>query len=194
MPRVLVLVLDREHDEDRDGALGARQLDEPRHEVDALEHERPALLERALGRGAHADVDVARLRHEAEVERVAGLGERVSRLEARVVDRRHEVAREEGAHRLADEVGRRDARDPEAVGDLGRDRRLPGSRRPADQEDDWDLQLAQLLVAAEAAGGLCAFVLAEHVAGELFEPLEVDRLLPALRQVHLDALREVVGP
>ena len=75
--RVLVLVLDREDGEDRDSAFGARQLDEARHEMDAFEHERPALLERALRRRAHADVDVARLRHEAELERVVGVGERI---------------------------------------------------------------------------------------------------------------------
>ena len=44
--------------------------------------------------------------------------------------------REERAHRLADEVGRRDARDPEPVGDLGRDGRLARAGRAADEQDD----------------------------------------------------------
>ena len=46
---VLVLVLDREDDENRDRELGPRQLDHPGHEMDTLEHERPALLERTFG-------------------------------------------------------------------------------------------------------------------------------------------------
>ena len=61
-------------------------------------------------------------------------------------------SREERAHRLADEVGRRDARDPEPVGDLGRDRRLARAGRAADEDHDRQVELAQLLVAAEAVG------------------------------------------
>ena len=49
---VLVLVLDREHDEAPRRRAPAAAARPSRDEVDALEHERPALLERALGRGA----------------------------------------------------------------------------------------------------------------------------------------------
>ena len=89
-----------------------------RDEVHALEHHRPALLERALDRGAHADEHVPRLLEEAgddRILRLLRLAQAGGRLEARVVDRRHELLREERAHRLPDEVGRRDARDPEPV-------------------------------------------------------------------------------
>ncbi len=46
---------------------------EPGHDVDALEHHRPALLQRALQRGAHADEHVARLLEEAGHGRVVRL-------------------------------------------------------------------------------------------------------------------------
>ena len=101
------------------------------------------------------------------------------RLEARPVDRRHELRREERAHRLADEIGRADPRDPEPVGDLGRDRRLPGAGRAADQEDDRQVELAQRLVPSQAAECLRTLVLAEHLDRELFEAREVDRGLAA---------------
>jgi hypothetical protein len=91
IPEVLgvhVFVLDRDdhvHDE--------RALDRPkhaRHEVDALEHHRPAFLERTIDRRLDADEDLARLIDEAEQERVARLllrgGQGGSGLEARVVD------------------------------------------------------------------------------------------------------------
>src|SRR5581483_5646349 len=117
---------------------------------------------------------------------------RVAGLEARVVDRRHELLREERAHRLADEVRGRDARDPEPIGELGRDGRLAGSGRAADEEDQRQVELAELPVAAEPAGRLRALVLAEHLAGELGEPLVVECLLAAFAEVGLDAQRELV--
>ena len=88
--RCSLLVLDREHALHDDGAL---ELDghEPGDEVDALEHHRPALLQRPLERGADADHDVARLVEEAgdgRVVRLLGGVQRGGRLEARVVDRR----------------------------------------------------------------------------------------------------------
>ena len=131
--------MDREHavDDERAPQLGR---DHPGDEVDALEHHRPALVERALQRGLDAGEHVAGLVEEAEQRRVARLlllrlRQPEAGLEARVVDRRHELLREEGAHRLPDEVGRGDARDPEPVGDLGRDRRLARAGAAADEQD-----------------------------------------------------------
>ena len=62
-------------------------------------------------------------------------------------------AREERAHRLADEVGRGDPRDPEPVRDLGGDGRLAGAGRAADQEDDRQVELLQRRGSA-AAGAI----------------------------------------
>ena len=59
--------------------------------------------------------------------------------------------REERAHRLADEVGRRDAGDPEPVRDLGRDRRLAGAGRAADQHDDRHVERLQVGEPPQAA-------------------------------------------
>ena len=92
--------------------------------------------------------------------------ERVAGREARVVDRRHEAAREERAHRLADEVGRGDARDPETVRDLGGDGRLAGAGRAADQDHERQVELAQLLVAAQPHDRVGALLLAEDLDGE----------------------------
>ena len=121
----------------------------PGHEVHALEHERPALLERPLDqRRARRSGRSGSARRTAE--HVAELA--ASRhLEAGAVDRRHEVLGQERAHRLADEVGRADARDPEPIGDLGRDRRLAGAGRAADQQDERQVELAQR--ARSGAGG-----------------------------------------
>ena len=94
--------------------------------------------------------------------RVAGLllGQRQARLEARVVHRRHELLREERAHRLADEVGRGDARDPEPVRDLGRDRRLARCRSRRRRGAMIGMSSAcSARVAAQPADGLRAVVL-----------------------------------
>ena len=79
----------------------------------------------------------------------SALREREPRLEARVVDGRHELLREERAHRLADEVGRRDACDAEAVRGLRRDGRLPGARGAADEQQQ---RLVETLAAHRADG------------------------------------------
>ena len=148
--------------------------------------------ERALERRAHADEHLPRLLEEAGDERVVGVRHARARLEARVVDRRHELVREERAHRLADEVRRGDARDPEPVRDLRRDRRLAGAGRAADEDDDRQVELAQLLVAAQLPQRLAALDLAEHLDGELLEPVELDDVAAALGEVVADAARERV--
>ena len=167
----------------------------PGHEVHALEHERQALAHRPQDRGLDADEHVARLVEEAEQRRVArvGVGERLSRLEARVVHRGHELLREERADRLADEVRGRDARDPEAVRRLRRDGRLPGAGRAADEQDDRELERLQLGEPAELPHRAAAGLLTEHLDRELLEPLELDRTLVPVREVELDPARERVG-
>ena len=62
--RVLVLVLDREDERADDRAVDLGRQRGP-DEMDALEHDRPSLLQRALDRRADADEDVARLLEEA---------------------------------------------------------------------------------------------------------------------------------
>ena len=84
------------------------------------------------------------------------------------------VAREERAHRLPHEVGRGDARDAEAVGELGRDRRLARAGRAADEDHDRQVELAELLVAAQALDRLASLLLAEHLDRERLEPLDLD--------------------
>ena len=89
-----ILVVDRDEALDDDG-LGAVDLDHARHEMDALEHHRPALGERAVDRRLDADEDVARLVEEPEQTCIArllllGLRQPEACFEARVVDGRHE--------------------------------------------------------------------------------------------------------
>ena len=114
-------------------------------EVDALEHHRPALVQCALDRRLDADADVPCLVDEAGDRRVAvtssSTAAPASKLEWWIVGMNS--AREEGAHRLADEVGRRDARDPEPVRDLGRDGRLAGAGGAADSSDDRHVERLQ---------------------------------------------------
>ena len=62
--RVLVLVVDRENAVHDDRVVPVDR-EHPRHEVHALEHHRPALLERALDRRVDGDEHVGRLLHEA---------------------------------------------------------------------------------------------------------------------------------
>ncbi len=163
--------------------------------MDALEHHRPALLERTLDRRADADEHVPRLLEEAGDDRIVGLlglAQSGRRLEARVVDRRHELLGEERAHRLPDEVGRRDPRDPEPVRGLRRDGRLARAGRAADEDDHGQVELVQLTEAPEPADRLGALGVAEHLEGELLDPLEVRALLATLDEVLVDALRQLV--
>src|SRR3954447_22297366 len=161
--------------------------------MDALEHERPALLERPLRRGADTDEDVPRLLQKAVLERVVGVRVDVPRLEARLVDRGHEGAGEERAHGLPHEVGRGDARDSEAVRELGRDRRFAGARRAADEDHDRQVDLAELLIAAQTLDRLASLLLAEHLDRERLEPLELDAALAAFAQLVVDAVRQRIG-
>src|SRR5262249_35001573 len=89
------------------------------------------------------------------------------RLEARVVDRRHELLREERPHRLAYEVGGRHARDSEAVRRFGRNRRLARARRAADEQDHGQIELAELGELAQAAHRVERLLLAEGLDREL---------------------------
>src|SRR2546423_13703499 len=116
------------------------------------------------------------------------------RLEARLVDRWHEGAGEERAHRLPHEVGRGDARDSEAISELSRDRRLAGARRAADEDHDRQVELAELLVAAQALDRLASLLLAEHLDRERLEPPELDAALPAFAQPALAAPGRPGGP
>src|SRR5581483_10989912 len=93
---------------------------------------------------------------------------------------------------LPDEVGRRDARDPETVRDLGRNRRLAGARRAADKDHDRELELTQVLVAAKLPQRLAPFDLTEHLDGERLEPLELDHLALPSGEIVAGAARERV--
>src|SRR5579884_1922835 len=191
---VHLLVRDLEHDVHEDRALELPR-EEAGNEVHPLQDHRPALGERPVESGVHADADVAALVDEADDRRVARhlLVQGRARLEAREVDRRHELRREERAHRLPDEVGRRDAVDPEPVRDLDGDRRLARPGGAADQHDDRQVEVVELRQPAQPADGLDALGLAEHLAREHLEPLERDRPLACLGEVELDPARELVG-
>src|SRR6185312_14583012 len=122
------------------------------------------------------------------------VGDRAAGVEARVVDRGHELLREEGAHRLPDEVCRGDARDPETVGDVRGDGRLAGAGGAADQQDDRQVELVEVLEAAQPAHRGRAVLLAERLPSQLLEPLERDRLAAALRQLRVGRQRDLVSP
>ena len=188
-PGVDVLALDLEHALHGEGALDRRN--HAGHEMDALEHHRPALLKRPLDDGADADEDVPRLVQEPGQRRVVRFRCRRPGLEARVVDRRHELLREERTHRLADEVGGRDARDSQAVRDLRRHAGLPGAGAAADEDDDRQVELLELAVAPQPPHGVDALVLAQHVLGKLLQALEVYGGLAALLEIRLDAKGEL---
>ena len=82
----------------------------------------------------------ARLR---SVSRGSGTRTDCPRLERRVVDRRHEVDGEEGAHDLTDHVGGGDPRDAEPVRHLGGERALAHPGGAADEDHERHLQAAQ---------------------------------------------------
>jgi hypothetical protein len=164
--------------------------------VHSLEHHRPALLESALDRRPNADEDVARLLEEPGDDRILGLlglAEPGRRFEAGVVDRRHELLREERAHRLADEVGGRDPGDPKPVGRLCCNRRLARSGRAPDEHDHRQVELLQLTQLAEPARRLGALGLAQDLDRQLAHALELDALLVTLGEILLDSLRQLVG-
>ncbi len=147
MTPVQVFVLDR-HDALDDEGAGVLGADHPGNEMDAFENGRPVLGRRAPQCRMHADENIPRLVEEPEkrcVARLLFLGSRESKpgLEARVVHGGHELLRKERAHRLTNEVRRGHTRDPEPVGGLGRDRRLPGARRAAHEEEKRFLQPCQ---------------------------------------------------
>ena len=192
--RVCFHIVDREHELDDERALDLRR-DHPGDEVDALEHHRPALLHDSVDRGTDADEHVARLREEAVQD--AGLVVLVlrrARLEARVVDRRHEVLREEGAHGLADEVGRGDSRDPEPIGDLGRHGRFAGAGRAADQQDDRQVEVVEAAEEAQPPDHLGALLVPPHPDGKLLQPLERGGVAARGRQVGLRRQCQLVRP
>ena len=64
--------------------------------------------------------------------------------ERRVVDRRHELGREEGAHDLADRVGADDAGDAQPVRELRRQGALADTGGAADEDDQRRLECASV--------------------------------------------------
>ncbi len=193
-----ILVLDRDHalDDERARKLGR---DHPGDEMDTLEHERPVLCRRTLERGLDADDDVPRLVEEAEnrgIARLLLLGARQgkARFEARVVNRRHELLGEEGPHRLADEVRRRDARDAEPVRGLGRDRRLARAGRTSDEQEQGLLELLQRAQPLETTDRRRRVLVADHVCGQFGEPVEVEGRDPTLGEVAIGAMGDEIRP
>src|SRR4051794_39797850 len=149
---VQILVADRDDALD-DESIATVDGEHPRDDVHPLEYHRPALGERAVDRRLDAHQDVAGLVEKAEQRSIVSevfvsTRQPELRLEARVVHRRHELPREEGAHRLSDEVRRGDARDAQAMRGLGGERRLARSRRAADEEEDREVEALQCLEAA----------------------------------------------
>ena len=196
VPGVLVLVLDREERLDDHRALNGGG-NEARHHVHALERHGVALGQRAVDDGADAHKHVPRLVVEADERRVLRLGrgrDRGGRFEARVMDRGHEVDREEGPHRLPHEVRGGDPRDTEAVGDFRRDGRLAGPGSATDQEDQRKIQPLQGAVAPEPTYGILPFVLGEHLGDQLVQMLLGEGLLLVLaHELLLDQPGELVG-
>ena len=193
---VQILVLDRDHALD-DECAGVLRADHAGYEVNALEHGRPPLRRRTLERSVDADEDVPRLIEEAEDGRVArllllGPRQRQPGLEARVVDGRHELLREERSHRLPDEVGRRHARDPEAVRRLGRDRRLPCPGRAADEQEQRLVEPLERVEPSESPDRPRSLLVADQLGSELAEAVEVERHCPSLREVAVRAARDEV--
>ena len=196
MSGVLVLVLDREERLNDHGALDSRG-NEARHHVHTLERHGVALGQRPVDDGADPDEHVPRLVVEADERRVLGLvrgSDRCGRFEARVVDRGHEVDREERPHRLPYEVRGGDPRDAETVGDFSRDGRLAGPRSAPDEEDQRKIQLLQDAVAPEPAHGILPLVLGEHLGDQLVQMrLGEGVLLVLAHELLLDQPRELVG-
>src|SRR3954447_24386772 len=71
---------------------------------------------------------------------------------------------------------------------------LPVPVAPADEDHDRQVELPELLVAAEALDRLASLLLAEHVDRERLEPLELDPPLAALAELVVHAARQRVRP
>ena len=66
------------------------------------------------------------------------------------------------------------------------------SGRAADEQDDRDVELAERMELPQAPHRAAALRLAEHLGGELAEPVEVEAVGAALREIGVGAAREVV--
>jgi hypothetical protein len=108
------------------------------------------------------------------------------------VDCRHEVLREEGAHRLSDEVGGGDARDAEPVGDLGCDGGLAGTGRAADQQDDGQVEVVEAAEEAQPPDHLGALFFPPHSDRQLLQPFERGGAASGGGQIGLSRQRELV--
>ena len=192
-----VLVLDRD-DALHDERARIARADHAGHEVHALEDGRPALRRRALERRVDAHEHVPRLVEEPEDRGVARLlllrpRERELRLEARVVNRRHELLREERAHRLPDEVGGRHAGDAEPMRRFRRDGRLARAGRSADEQQERLVEPLQRVDPAQPANGARRLLLADELGGELAQAVEVERQRAAFGKVAVRTARDQVG-
>jgi hypothetical protein len=120
-------------------------------------------------------------------------GHRAAGLEARVMDRGHEIAREEGPHRLTDEIGRGDTRDAEPVCDVGGDGGFARAGGAADEQDQRQVELVEIAVAAQALHRACTVLAPELLQRDLLEPLDRGRRAASRGEVGLDRDRELVG-
>ena len=162
---------------------------EARHEMDAFDRHRPALVQGAVDRGLDSDEHAPRLLQEPGLHGPFG----TAGLEARDVHRRHLRPREVRADGLADEVGRGDARDPQPVRGFGRDRRLARAGRASDEQHDRHVEGAQRGEPPHPEHDLAALGLAQQLDGDLLEPVELDGAASHADEVELEARRQLVG-
>ena len=106
------------------------------------------------------------------------------------MDGRHQLTGEERAHRLPDEVGRGDARDAEAVRDLGGKGRLARPGAAADEQHDRKIELVECVEAAEPAHRRRGLPGPEQVLGQLGELVEVEPVI--LDELRLGSACELV--
>ncbi len=78
--------------------------------------------------------------------------------------------------------------------DLGRDGRLAGAGRTADEEQDRQVERLQGGEAPEACDHEGSLLLAQHLGSELLQPFERDGAGIAIRKIELELLGEQVRP
>ena len=174
------------------------RIEEPGHQVGALEDEVGVLHHRPAHQGMGPHRHRRRLLPEPDDDGIGAAGQRVAHevdgVEARRVERRHELLGEHRPHDLADGVGGDDPGDTQAGGELGCDRRLAHARRPADQDDQGPVDPVHHLPLGERVGVALPDLLHQHPAGQLGQLRPRDRRRPPVVKPLLDPLRHVEGP
>ena len=172
------------------------QIEQARHEGNAIQHQTGVLFDRSIEHGPHPNTHHRGLRDEAFDNRVCtGRGRRQAlvRIEGRTMNRWHEIRRKHHPHDLADRIGRKNAPDPQTQCHFQGNRCLSRPGRPANEDQYRLLRFLVLSPHEVALSGSQIETLQQYLVGAPSQIRSLDGMHPFAPQIQFDLVSDVEG-